>query len=200
MKERELIRARCVVVMAIASAGMPIACNSPQRADKQEDRAAAPPQSSSPARAAIFPPGDSGAMGGVGPGKRTPGGPGAPCPADGRWAPCSLEKRLSRSGFVLRPADGAVAKRDGFSVTPVGYLVGKDSRAELFFYRDEKTLARDVAALDTITAAPRGKPGSWGTPPWLVRSSNMIAVLLTRDSRLAERFSLAVTAGPPQKR
>jgi hypothetical protein len=122
------------------------------------------------------------------------------CPNTGLWAKCSIEKRLKRSGFVFTPIVGDAPKRAGLSVTPLAYKLGDGPGLELFIYQDEKALARDVAGLDTVTVAPKGKTNSWGGTPLFVRSANLIAVLVTTDAREAERLNLAITAGPPPPR
>ncbi len=120
------------------------------------------------------------------------------CPATGLWAICSVEKRLRLSGLVARRLDES-PQRAGFSVRPAAYALGRDSRLELFIYRDAKGLTRDMAGIDSATASPRGAKNSWPSPPILIESANLAAVLLTEDSRTAERLTLALTAGAPQR-
>ncbi len=120
------------------------------------------------------------------------------CPATGRWAQCSVEKRLKSAGLVARKIDGEQAHRAGFSVAPAVYTIGRGSRLELFIYPDDAALARDISKIDTVAVAPRGTAGSWGSPPLLIRSGNLAAVLLSADEREVERLSLALTAGAPQ--
>ena len=121
------------------------------------------------------------------------------CPADGRWAPCSVEKRLRRSGFVVKKIEGAPPDRPGFSVKPLIYNLGR-GRLEVFLYENEEALANDLAALDSVSAAPRGQPGKWPSSPGFVRSANLAAVFMDQTARQAERLVLAITAGPPSAR
>lgn len=121
----------------------------------------------------------------------------SPCPRTGRWALCSIETRLTQSGFVVRRVRGDVPRRAGFSVPPVVYTLGR-TRLEVFIYPNESTLAADVAKLDTTFAAPRGTRNPWLMIPTFVRSANLAAVLLTDNPTQAERFTLALTAGAPQ--
>lgn len=123
--------------------------------------------------------------------------PGSPCPRTGRWAVCSLEKRLEQSGFVLRKPAGEQPRRLGFSVPPVVYTLGR-ARLEVFIYPDEAALIRDIAQIDTVIVAPRGQKNDWEIPPRFIRSGNLIAVFLTRNEQQAERMMLAITAGAPQ--
>lgn len=119
------------------------------------------------------------------------------CPRTGRWALCSVERRLEQSGFVVRRVNGAAPRRAGFSVTPTVYTLGR-SRLEVFIYPSESALAADVAKIDTVSVAPRGAPNQWSIPPTFVRSGNLAAVFLTDNSTQAERLTLALTAGAPQ--
>ena len=118
------------------------------------------------------------------------------CEHTGLWAPCSLERRLKQSGFVVKKLDEST-ERAGFTVKPVIYTLGS-SRLEVFIYDDEKSLQTDMQAIDTITVSPRGATPAWPSTPVLIRSANLAAVLLTRNQRQSERVALAITAGPPQ--
>jgi len=120
------------------------------------------------------------------------------CAHTGLWALCSVENRLRQSGFVAKRVEGQAPARPGFTIKPIVYTLGR-SHLEIFIYPDEAALARDVSKLDTIAVAPVGTAGSWGeTPPLLIRSGNLAAVLLSQNPRQAERLSLALTAGAPQ--
>jgi hypothetical protein len=123
--------------------------------------------------------------------------PASPCLHTGRWALCSVEKRLRQAGFVLRPVEGESGARAGFTVKPAVYMLGH-ARLEVFIYDDEAALSRDLAKMDTLTVAPSGATPSWESQPSLVRSGNLAAVLLTQNQRQAERVMLALTAGAPQ--
>jgi len=123
--------------------------------------------------------------------------PGNPCPHNGRWSICTVERRLRQAGFVVKPVAGTPSERPGFSVAPAVYTLGR-ARVELFVYPDEASLARDIAGIDTIVVAPKGVVPPWETSPVLVRSGNLAAVLLSQNQRQVERFSLAITAGAPQ--
>ncbi len=111
----------------------------------------------------------------------------ASCPANGLWAVCSVEKRLKQSGFVAQKSDSLGEKRAGFTVEPVAYRLNK-SRLELYLYDDAGSLAREIPKIDTSAIAPV-----------FIRSGNLIALLFTDDGTQAERLSLALTAGAPQK-
>ena len=124
--------------------------------------------------------------------------PKAACPRTGLWALCSVEKRLTQAGFVVNHATEPAPRRAGFSVSPAAYTLGR-ARLEVFIYADSTAARRDVASLDTLTASPRGVGANWGMPPTFVRSANLLAVFLTDSPQQAERLSLALTAGAPQR-
>jgi hypothetical protein len=120
------------------------------------------------------------------------------CPRTGQWALCSVERRLGQSGFVVKRVTEAPARRLGFSVVPVAYMLGR-SRLEVFIYPSESAVSADVAKIDTLSAAPRGAPNPWPFhTPTFVRSANLAAVFLTDNATQAERLTLALTAGAPQ--
>jgi len=114
------------------------------------------------------------------------------------WALCSVEKRLAQSGFVVKRVAGDAPLRSGFSIRPTAYTLGR-SRLEVFLYPSESAASADVAKIDTISAAPPGKPNRWGTAPTFARSANLLAVFLTDNPTQAERLTLALTAGAPQR-
>lgn len=120
------------------------------------------------------------------------------CPRTGLWATCSVETRLGQSGFVVRRVTEAAPRRPGFSVPPVAYNLGK-TRLEVFIYPSESALAADMARIDTVIAAPRGARNPWMMIPTFVRSANLAAVFLTENPTQAERLTLALTAGAPQR-
>ena len=114
------------------------------------------------------------------------------------WAPCSVETRLIQSGFVVRRVSGEAPRRAGFTVRPIAYTLGR-TRAEVFIYPDESSLAADVAKIDTVIVAPHGARNPWMMIPTFVHTGNLAAVFLTDNPTQAERFTLALTAGAPQR-
>ena len=105
------------------------------------------------------------------------------CPRTGLWALCSVEKRLSQSGFVVSRVSGTAPRRAGFSVAPAIYKLGK-TRMEVFIYPSEAAVSADVARIDTVFAVPRGTKSPWGmgVMPTFARSANLAAVLLTDNA------------------
>jgi hypothetical protein len=121
------------------------------------------------------------------------------CPHDGRWRACSVVERLDQSGLVPRVDSAAPASRVPFLAAPGRRIALGRGALLAFVYDDTARAARDVAALDTVRVAPRGESYSWDVPPTLVRSANLVAVLLMQNEHQIERVRLALEAGPPQR-
>jgi len=121
------------------------------------------------------------------------------CPHDGRWRACSVVERLDQSGLVPRVDSAAPAPRVPFLAAPGRRIALGRGALLAFVYDDTARAARDVAALDTVRVAPRGESYSWDVPPTLVRSANLVAVLLMQNEHQIERVRLALEAGPPQR-
>lgn len=125
----------------------------------------------------------------------------AACPRDGRWHPCSLERRLQLAG--LRPVrldsvTGDDARIPGLDAPTVVWRTGARTLRAAFF-PDSAAARAAFATLDSVGAAPRGGPmPAWSAPPTLFRGANAILVFLGGTSRQVERVTDAVLAGPPQ--
>ena len=141
-------------------------------------------------------------------GARAPGAPGttaspaatadpSACPLTGAWRTCSVQDRLEKAGLApqLQPEP---VRRPGFGVPGARFAIGKAS-LEVFLYPSADARLRDVAALDSATASPRGAATDWPDPPTLMGSGNMAAVLYGARERQVERVALALTAGLPQR-
>ncbi len=118
------------------------------------------------------------------------------CPATGKWALCSVEKRLKRSGFVATRLPSESPARPGFSVKPAVYTLGR-GRLEVFIYDDARSMEKDIASMDTLTVSPAGAAPVWPSPAGLIRNGNLAAVYMDQSSRQAERLLMALTAGAP---
>lgn len=118
------------------------------------------------------------------------------CVHDGRWRPCGLVDRLERAGLVVKPATDT-ARYEFLAVPGLRYSVGR-GEVQAFFYDDTTRLARDVSALDTVQVAPKGTYRHWDQHPTLIRSGNLVVILLTLSETLMERVQFAVQAGAPQ--
>ena len=118
------------------------------------------------------------------------------CVHDGRWRPCGFVDRLERSGFVVETRPDTV-RYEFLAPTGVRYSLGR-GEAQAFFYEDTTALARDVAGLDTLRVAPKGTTRHWDLPAALVRSGNLLVIVLSGNEHLVERVQLAVEAGAPQ--
>ena len=68
---------------------------------------------------------------------------------------------------------------------------------QAFIYPDSIQPKADVAKLDTATAAPPGKQVHWPAPVTLVRSLNLVAILLIDSPGHSERVANGILGGPP---
>jgi hypothetical protein len=183
------------LALAGLSAFAAAACSSGSSSGERSDR---PPPAAGPGAAR-----ESAGVGATGAGSAGGGSSAASaasaCPHDGRWRACTVAERLDQAGLVPRPDSGPALR--------VPFLTGRDTVVRLgrgalhaFVYDDTVRLAREVAALDTARVAPRGGAFDWGdVPPTLVRSANLVAVLLIANEHQLERVQLALSAGPPQR-
>jgi hypothetical protein len=120
----------------------------------------------------------------------------AACPKDGRWRTCSVVERLERAGLV--PLARTDTLRVAFLTPPgAGWDVAR-VQLRVFLYDDPTLARREGLALDPFTVAPRGQRHPWPAKATLVRSANLVAVLLSDNDRQIERVQLALEAGPPQ--
>jgi hypothetical protein len=127
-------------------------------------------------------------------GKEGGGGGGGPrCPMHGLWQQCSVEERLIRAGMVLIRGDEPV-KHDFMHVPGLVYRTGV-SEVQIFLYPSQAERERDTAPLDTTTVAPPGKRIVWKSPPTLVTSMNLAAIVLSLNGRQAVRFADAFGGG-----
>ncbi|MCC6929197.1 MAG: hypothetical protein IT359_09430 [Gemmatimonadaceae bacterium] len=120
------------------------------------------------------------------------------CPMEGDWTPCAVEDRLTHSGVVFTKKPESVTL-PFFSVPGTSYEIGNpEHEALIFLYPSAQARERDTAALDSASASPKGTRHAWRTPPTLVTSNNMAAVILSLNDRTVERLALALGAGLPQ--
>ena len=126
-------------------------------------------------------------------------GPGDPsCPRDGLWKPCALVDRIVKAGLSFKEA-GDTLRVPFFSVPGVRYNVGARAKLIAFYYPDTLAPAADIAKLDTVRLVLKGDTiNPWGGAPALVRSANLVAVLVDGSETQIERMGLAITAGAPQ--
>lgn len=124
---------------------------------------------------------------------------GAPaCPLEGDWTPCAVEDRLVHAGVVAE-RQPEPARHPFFAVEGTVYRVGSpDHELQVFLYPSSAERERDTAALDSATVSPKGTRVAWKTPPTLVTSNNLAAVILSLNDRTVERLALALGAGLPQ--
>ena len=126
----------------------------------------------------------------------TPGvvGINSACVNEGAWQSCSVERRLIDAGFVL--VNKGAAPTGVFPVAGTSYTLGT-ATLHVYLFTSSKARETAVAAIDTVTVAPRGGVANWPMPPTLITSNNLAAVLISDNGRLVERVQNAITAGLP---
>lgn len=119
------------------------------------------------------------------------------CPRDGLWHECSVVHRLESSGLRPRAVD-SIVRIPGIPQDGRLWQIGRQTLRGVFFDSEAAALAA-MATLDSARAAPRADSSvAWPERPTLIRSANLLALLLGGTDRQVERVSNALTAGPPQ--
>lgn len=105
------------------------------------------------------------------------------------WSPALIPKALEDAGLemvgVPSPIDAPFLSAPGARMTFVGPGGGR-GELRAFIYGDAGAVARDLAGIDTVRVAARGTRLEWGMPARLITDNNLIAILLTNDSRIRE--------------
>lgn len=121
-----------------------------------------------------------------------------PCLLEGDWTACAIEDRLTHAGVVFDRQAEPVSY-PFFAVPGTVYHIGNpEHELQVFLYASAADRERDTKALDSAAVAPKGTRHAWRTPPTLVTSNNMAAVILSLNDRTVERLALALGAGLPQ--
>lgn len=120
-----------------------------------------------------------------------------PCPPDGTWRPCSVEKRLEMAGLVPVKEEEGVRERP-LSVPGTRYTLGAASLV-LFYYESPAARAADEARLDTVRFIDPYRPLSARREATRIGSANLLAILHSLNDHQRERIGDALTAGPPQR-
>jgi hypothetical protein len=122
----------------------------------------------------------------------------AACPRDGRWHPCSVERRLAQSGLRPVPEADSIGVIPGIPGEASFWRLGRQG-LWVVILADSMAARTAMTAMDSLRAAPRQHTTpSWPERATLLRSANLIALLLGGSDRTVERVSDALLAGPPQ--
>ncbi|MFN8581561.1 MAG: hypothetical protein U0163_11365 [Gemmatimonadaceae bacterium] len=124
-----------------------------------------------------------------------PVGGGNVCPNWGKWEPCNIENRLSRSGLSFKRTDQVV--RYPFMHVPGIEYETPVAKIHVFVYPDQKARAADTDVLDPETVSPKDNRYYYKEPALLVTSINLAAIVITLNERQAERIDNALGAGLP---
>ena len=110
------------------------------------------------------------------------------------WRACSVLDRLERAG--LAPQERGIVRQPFFTVEGRVYVLG-DAELQTFIFADTAAAAMQTAALDSVRVSPPTMSIAWRRKPTLIRSANLVAILLSDDERQTERVALAIEAGLP---
>ena len=116
-------------------------------------------------------------------------------PSTGRWDAAQLTQRLVNAGLAPR-ADDSLPSHPRLPVAPLGLRVGQ-AHLLAWIFADSIARLKISAAIDTLTAIPKGQPNPWAEPPMFVVHNNLIAVLVGGSDRQRERVRLTIEAGLP---
>jgi hypothetical protein len=117
------------------------------------------------------------------------------CMLVGSWTECKLLERLENSGLAPRRAQGTI--RQPFLSIPGVVIALGDAELQAYLYPDTIALKRDYARMDTVRVAPPTATINWIKTPTLIRSNNLMAILLSNDETQVERVRNAIEAGLP---
>lgn len=106
-----------------------------------------------------------------------------------RWNVGAIIEALEAAGLQQRGAPQSVA--ESFLSAPGNRILfshpgGGEAELQVFIYGDAGAVARDLAGLDTVRVAPRGRNIDWRVPATLLTDNNLILIMLTEDSRIRE--------------
>ena len=117
------------------------------------------------------------------------------CPATGRWATCSVVKRLERAGLAPLPRPDTIREL-ALSVPGSAFTLG-NAELRVFLYPDRAAQERDAAKLDRSRFVSASAPITLRGEMTLIRSENLLAILISRSDTQRERVADALEAGPP---
>lgn len=119
------------------------------------------------------------------------------CPADGKWAECSIMYRLERAGLAPKVDSGA-APREAIGGDPMMLKIGLSATLELHVFPDSAARRAGGAKLDRSQLVSGTAEQTIRRERTLIESANVIGLLTSINSHQRERVSDALTAGPPQ--
>ena len=117
------------------------------------------------------------------------------CALVGSWTECKLLERLENAGLAPRRAQGTI--RQPFLSVPGVVISLGDAELQAYVYSDTIALKRDYTRMDPVRVAPPTMQITWIATPNLIRSNNLMAILLSNDETQVERVRNAIEAGLP---
>jgi hypothetical protein len=124
--------------------------------------------------------------------------PSSACPADGKWATCSIIYRLERAGLAPKVDSGGKPNEKDLGGTPLMMKIGMSAELEVHLFPDSVARAAAAAKLDRTQFVNGTAQQTIRRERTLIESVNLIALLTSINAHQRERVSDALTAGPPQ--
>jgi hypothetical protein len=119
----------------------------------------------------------------------------ASMPSSGLWDEPHLVERLVRAGLAPRAMHDQKGEQY-WRVPLLAYQVGP-SVLHVYLYADSLARRAVTSTLDTLTAAPPGRPGVYPPRHILIMQNNLAAVMVGGGDTQQERVRLALEAGLP---
>jgi hypothetical protein len=116
-------------------------------------------------------------------------------PSTGKWDEPHLVERLVNAGLAPRAMHDQKGE-DYWKVPVLAYQLGRNT-LHVYLYADSLARRAVTAALDTLTAAPRGRSDVYPPRHILIVQNNLAAVMVGGTDTQQERVRLALEAGLP---
>jgi hypothetical protein len=119
----------------------------------------------------------------------------ASMPSSGKWDEPHLVERLVRAGLAPRAMHDQKGE-EYWRVPVLAYQLGP-SVLHVYLYADSLARKAVTSTLDTLMAAPPGRPGVYPLRHILIMQNNLAAVMVGGSDTQQERVRLALEAGLP---
>jgi hypothetical protein len=117
-------------------------------------------------------------------------------PPSALWDVDRVAERLVRAAVGPRRIEPPPAVPPFLAgATTAAFTVARGGEVRVFLFRDSTQRRAVTELLDPATAAPVGVPSPWPSPPLLIISGNLAAVMLGSTPVQRERVQLALEAG-----
>jgi hypothetical protein len=120
----------------------------------------------------------------------------SPCPPTGNWAECSVTARLLSAGLGVR-LDSVPARDSAMARPGLLYNIGR-ATLQVYLFADSAERKAATAGIDTARYASYTATQGYPPKPALLRSANLVALLVSQNDEQRQRIGDAIMAGAPQ--